>query len=74
MVNKVADVPILLTPGKIAEALGEPLPRILRILASRPHIQPAARAGVLRLYRKRAIEDVRAELQSIDARRGEGGQ
>jgi hypothetical protein len=41
----------------------------LRVLATRAHIRPAARAGNLRLYDQRAVAMVRHELNSIDARR-----
>ena len=63
------DEPRLLTAGRIASSLGVPLPRVLRVLATRPHIKPAARAGILRLYRHDAIELVRRELESMEARR-----
>ena len=58
------------TPGRIAEKLGEPLHRILHVLATRPHIRPAATAGVLRLYTRDSIAQIRNELNAIDARRG----
>lgn len=61
--------PKLLTAGRIAEAVNAPLHRVLRILATRPHIRPAARAGTLRLYERDAIAQVRHELSAIDARR-----
>lgn len=67
--------PLLLTPGRIADALDAPLHRVLRVLATRPHIRPAARAGILRLYLTEAVAQVRHELSAIDARRcarGEG--
>lgn len=66
-------VPALLTPGRIAAELGEPLHRVLYVLSTRPHIRPAARAGTLRLYRQAAIAQVRHELNAIDARRGRKG-
>jgi hypothetical protein len=53
----------------IAAELGVPLHRVLHILATRRHIQPAARAGTLRLYDQRAVAMVRHELNAIDARR-----
>lgn len=62
-------IPSLLTPGRIAEALGVPLPRVLYVLRTRRHIRPTARAGVLRLYRSQALAQVRHELNAIDARR-----
>ena len=61
--------PQLLTPGKIAELVNKPIHRVLHILNTRRYIQPAARAGTLRLYRRDAIAQVRHELNAIDARR-----
>jgi len=63
------DPPKLITPGVIAEELREPLHRILRVLATRSHIRPTARAGTLRLYDRRAVAMVRHELNAIGARR-----
>jgi len=65
----MSDAPKLTTPGVIAPELGEPLHRVLRVLATRPHIRPSARAGTLRLYDRRAVAMVRHELNAIDARR-----
>ncbi|MCE9548350.1 MAG: hypothetical protein K8T25_22990 [Planctomycetia bacterium] len=61
--------PQLITPGVIATECNAPLHRVLRILATRQHIRPAARAGTIRLYRREAIAQVRHELSAIDARR-----
>jgi hypothetical protein len=61
--------PRLITPGVIATDLHVPLHRVLHVLATRPHIAPAARAGTLRLYDRRAVAMVRHELNAIDARR-----
>jgi len=61
--------PRLITAGVIAAELHAPLHRVLRILATRPHIRPSARAGTLRLYDHRAVAMVRHELTAIDARR-----
>lgn len=61
--------PRLITPGVIAAKVGEPLHRVLHVLATREHIRPAARAGTLRLYDKEAVALVRHELNAIDARR-----
>jgi hypothetical protein len=61
--------PRLITVGIIAAQLGEPLHRVLHVLATRPHIRPAARAGTLRLYNRKAVAMVRHELNAIDARR-----
>ena len=60
--------PPLLTTGRIAAEVGEPLHRVLNVLATRPHIRPSALAGKLRLYDRRAVAMVRHELKAIDAR------
>jgi hypothetical protein len=62
-------VPSLLTTGRIAERLAVPLPRVLYILSTRPHIRPSARAGCLRLFDSRAVDQVREELDAINPRR-----
>jgi hypothetical protein len=59
----------LITPGVIAKELDEPIHRVLNVLATRSYIQPAARAGTLRLYDRQAVAMVRHELNAIDARR-----
>lgn len=61
--------PKLTTPGVIAATLGVPLHRVLHVLRTRRHIQPAARAGNLRLFDRRDVALVRHELNAIDARR-----
>ncbi len=61
--------PRLITPGVIAGELRVPLHRVLHVLATRPHINPSARAGTLRLYDRKAVAMVRHELNAIDARR-----
>ena len=66
-------VPSLLTAGRIADALEVSLPRVLYVLATRRHIQPAARAGTLRLYDSAAVAAVRHELNAIDARKAGQG-
>lgn len=67
------ETPQLITPGRIAAELGEPLHRVTHVLATRDHIQPTARAGVLRLYRREVIAMVRHELNAIDAGRNRKG-
>lgn len=57
------DVPQLRTPGVIATELGAPINRVLYLLR-KLNIRPIGRAGVLRLYDRRAVEIIRAELQS----------
>jgi hypothetical protein len=63
----------LITPGVIAAQLRVPLHRVLHVLATRRHIKPRARAGTLRLYDKKAVAQVRHELNAQDARRGQEG-
>ncbi len=68
--------PVLITAGVIASELGQPIHRVVRVLATRPWIKPAALAGRVRLFDRRAIEQVRVELDGIDHRRvphGQGG-
>jgi hypothetical protein len=65
----MTNLPKLITVGVIARELSEPLHRVVRVLATRPHIRPAARAGTLRLFDRRAVALVRHELNAIDARR-----
>lgn len=62
-------IPVLLTPGKMAAEIGTPLHRILHILRTRTHIQPVARAGVVRVFDRAALEAVRAEINHIVAER-----
>jgi len=65
------DIPQLRTPGVIAEELDAPLSRVLYVLRKRAHdIRPIGRAGVLRLYDRRAVEAVRHELREMDQRAG----
>ena len=65
----IGSEPRLTTAGVIAAEAKAPLHRVLHILATRPHIQPAARAGALRLYEREAIAQVHCELSAVDARR-----
>jgi hypothetical protein len=46
---------------------------VLYVLRTRPHIRPAANAGRLRLYDRDAVDLLRQELTTIDARRMKGG-
>jgi hypothetical protein len=61
--------PKLITPGVIADTLGAPLGRVLYVLATRRHIRPAARAGTLRLYDRRAVAMIRQAINGMDARK-----
>ena len=65
----VLEEPNLLTTGRLAMVLGEPLHRVLHVLRTREHIRPSARAGTLRLYSRDAVALIRHELNTIDARR-----
>jgi hypothetical protein len=68
-VSAIRSAPQLITAGVIAADLHTSLHRVLHVLATRPHIQPAARAGTLRLYDRQAIAMVHHELKLIRARR-----
>lgn len=65
----MSTIPTLVTVGVIAAAVHAPLHRVLRVLATRPHIRPAARAGRTRIYYQCAITMVQHELTAMDARR-----
>lgn len=72
----ITTLPKLRTSGRISLQLGVPLHRVQHILATRPHIQPSALAGTIRLYGAAALAQVRHELNAQDARRSsrQGGQ
>lgn len=72
--RQAAPPPVLITAGVIASELGQPIHRVVRVLATRPWIKPAALAGRVRLFDRRAIEQVGAELAGIDRRRAPVGQ
>ncbi len=59
----------LVTAAEIAARLGQPPRRVQWILATRPHIRPAARAGTVRVYSTAAIAQVQDEVDRIDMRR-----
>lgn len=65
-------IPKLRTPGVPADELGVPLHRVLYVLRTRRHILPTASAGRLRLYDRDALELLRHELATIDARQTKG--
>ena len=65
----LAEPPKLLTSGRIANELGVPIHRVVRILRTRRHIKPTALAGAVRLFDREALAEIRHELHSIDARR-----
>jgi len=60
--------PALNTVGKVSQQLGVPLHRLQYVLRSRPHIQPTATAGRLRLFDEQAVRSIEAELRKIDRR------
>jgi hypothetical protein len=66
------EVPVLLTPGKIAAELNVSMARVMYVLRTRNHIRPAARAGILRLYRRETLPTILHELNAIEARHGQG--
>jgi hypothetical protein len=68
-VKAAKPTPRLITAGVIAAEVRASLHRVLHVLSTRPHIRPVARAGMLRLYDRRAVALVRHELHAIDARR-----
>ena len=63
--------PRLLTSGRMAAVLRQPFRRVQYVLMTRHHIRPSAFAGTVRLYDRRALAQVRHELNAIDARRAE---
>lgn len=65
----LAEPPQLLTTGRIAGELGVPVHRVVRIVRTRGHIKPTARAGATRLYSREALAEIRHELTTIEARR-----
>jgi hypothetical protein len=64
----IHQIPKVRTIGSVALELGQPLHRIQYILRSRPHIQPTATAGRLRLFNEQTVERIEAELRKIDRR------
>ncbi len=58
----------LLTIGKIADELSQPVTRVAYILKTRRHIQPSAVAGVTRLFDRQALAQIRHEVNAIDAK------
>ena len=65
----VRDVSSLMTLGELARKLGEPMHRVQHVVRTRSYIRPVGRAGILRLFSFDALEQVRAELVQIDAKR-----
>ena len=65
--------PQLHTTGRVAGELRIPLHRVQHILRTRPHIEPTARAGTLRLFNAEAIAKIRYESNLIDAKRSGKG-
>ncbi len=66
-------IPKLLTVGRIAVILLQPVHRIAYVLRTRGHIRPSALAGQTRLYDQQAVAQIRHEINAIDARRCERG-
>ena len=64
-------VPKAPTVGEISRRLGEPLHRIEYIIRART-IQPASRAGHVRIFTEADVERIGSELRRIDAEKGGG--
>ena len=56
------------TAAQIAQLLDQSVVRVRHVLATRD-IEPVARAGLVRMYSPDAVDFVRAELATIDARK-----
>jgi hypothetical protein len=56
----------LVTAKDIAARLGQPLHRVRWVLATRPHIRPAALAGRTRVYSTSTIALVQDELDAAE--------
>jgi hypothetical protein len=70
----IAEPPVsLVTAAEIALRLGQPLRRVQWVLATRPHIRPAALAGTVRVYSTVAIAQVQDEIDRMDERRKGAG-
>lgn len=63
-----AEIPQLITIGRLAELLDTTPERVARVIRARRHIKPAARAGNVRLFGSEAVELLRVEFAKIDAR------
>jgi hypothetical protein len=67
------DIPQLRTVGVIARELGEPVARVLYILRTRSHqIRPVGRTGTIRVFDRRAVEQVREALRQTGRRPASG--
>jgi hypothetical protein len=67
--NDLSTKPRLLTVGRVAEILDEPVRRIEYLLRTRPDIQPCAYAGNARLFDKAGLERIQHELSGMESRR-----
>jgi len=66
--------PQLVTVGVIAAELGVSVDKVSRLLRSRPHIEPRAYAGNIRLFDNATIAQVRQELSALEAHHAGGDQ
>lgn len=55
----------IVTRGTIAKTLDESVVRIGHILATRSHIQPVCKIGIIRCYDPNAIDLVRVEIKKM---------
>lgn len=60
---------MLITPGVIADRLGQPLHRVEYVISAR-RIAPIARAGGIRVFSEQAVARIANELRRIDEDRG----
>jgi hypothetical protein len=62
-------MPTLLTLGDIAKRIGEPIHRVRYAIESRK-IEPAGRAGQLRMFLESDVELIQSVLRRIDDAKG----
>lgn len=62
--------PVLRNLNQIAELLDVGPWRVRYILQSRRHIKPTMTLPTMRLFDEKAVEQIRAELRTIEAKRG----
>lgn len=65
-------VPKLRTLAIVADELGVKPYQVEYVLRTRPHIQPVARAGIIRLFDREAVAAIRHALTAIAARKASG--
>jgi hypothetical protein len=66
----MADPPKLLTPSRIAEEVGEPLAKVLRVLTDHPHIRPVATADSSLVFQRADLPLIRAAMNRSSRQKG----